>query len=359
MDSTAAVLRYRRDFGNKYTVGALFTNRQGDDYFNRVFGIDGDFRFTSKDRVRLQVLGASTRYPGDVAVEFGQSLDTLNDKALDIIYIHNTRNLDFHAGYRDIGGDFRADLGFIPRVGIRNLYAGTDYTWYAEPGKWWTRFMLEGMYQQMTDEAGNLLMREAEATLQYEGPLDTHSLIHLSRTREVYNGIPFDMGRFYFHHCMNPTGAMHVSLNVMGGNRIDYANTRLGKRINIRPGMSYYIGMHWRLNLSHTYERMWVESKRLYTANQSELRLAYQFNKRMFLRGILQYVDYRYNTAMYIDEIDPEFRHLFTQFLLSYKINPQTVLFLGYSDNYYGYHGTGLPQVNRTVFLKIGYALVM
>jgi len=361
MDSTASVLRYRRDFGNKYTVGALFTNRQGDDdYFNRVFGVDGDFRFTSKDRIRMQVLGSSTRYPGDVAVEFGQSPDTFGDKALDIIYIHDARNLDFHVGYQDIGGDFRADLGFIPRVGIRNLYAGTDYIWYAEPGKWWTRFMVVGGYQQITDESGDLIKREAGVSLQYEGPLDTHSLIDLSRTREVYNGISFDMGRWYFHHCMNPMGNMHISLNVMGGDRIDYANTRLGKRFNIRPGMMYYIGLRWRLNLYHTYERMWVESERLYTANQSEVRLAYQFSKRMFLRAILQYVDYRYNTAMYIDEVDPEYRHLFTQFLFSYKINPQTVLFLGYSDNYYGYGGgMGLPQVNRTVFLKIGYALVM
>jgi hypothetical protein len=62
---------------------------------------------------------------------------------------------------------------------------------------------------------------------------------------------------------------------------------------------------------------------------------------------------------MYIDEIDPVFRHLFTQLLFSYKINPQTVLFLGYTDNYRGYQGTGLPQVNRKFFLKIGYALVM
>ncbi|MCP5102679.1 MAG: carbohydrate binding family 9 domain-containing protein [bacterium] len=359
MDSTSSVLRYRRDFGNKYTVGALFTNRQGGDYYNRVFGFDGDFRFTRKDRIRMQVLGSSTRYPDDAAVEFGQPLDTFNDKALDVIYIHDSRNLDFHVGYKDIGGDFRADLGFIPRVGIRNLYASADYTWFAEPGKWWTRFSVVGEYRQMTDKDGHLLNREGEVTFQYEGPLDTHSLIHLSRTREVYNGISFDMGRWYFHHCMNPSGSMHVSLNITGGDRIDYANTRLGKRINIRPGMMYYIGMRWRLNLSHTYERMWVDSERLYTANQGEMRLAYQFSKRIFLRAILQYVDYRYNVGMYINEIDPVYRHLFTQLLFSYKINPQTVLFLGYSDNYEGYDRHRLPQVNRTVFLKIGYALVM
>jgi hypothetical protein len=70
-------------------------------------------------------------------------------------------------------------------------------------------------------------------------------------------------------------------------------------------------------------------------------------------------VDYRYNTENYIDEIDPVYKRFFTQVLFSYKLNPQTVLFLGYSDNYKGYQNTGMPQVNRTIFLKVGYALVL
>jgi len=177
--------------------------------------------------------------------------------------------------------------------------------------------------------------------------------------REVYNGATFDLNRFYLHHCMNPIGNLHVGCTVAWGDNIDYANTRLGKRFNISSNILYDIGLHLQLNLSHTFERMWVNAQRLYTANQSELHLTYQFNKRMFLRGIFQYVDYQYNTAMYIDEIDPLYRHLFTQILLSYKINPQTVLFLGYTDNYRGYDFTGLPLADRKFFLKIGYALVM
>jgi hypothetical protein len=359
MDSTASVLRYRRDFGNKYTVGALFTNREGENYFNRVFGMDGDFRFTSRDRVKVQLMGSSTRYPGDTAAAYGQPMDTFTDTALDLYYSHDTRNLDFHAGYQDIGGEFRADLGFIPQVGIRHLYGGFDYTWYAKPGKWWTDFVLDGSYDQVTDETGNLLSRGVDFALTYEGPAQSHALIEYLRKREVYGDRVFDQDRFFIHNCMNPIGSMHVWMNIYFGDRIDYVNLRPGRRFNISPGILYYIGMHWQLELSHTFERMRVESERLYTANQSEARLAYHFNKRMFLRAILQYVDYRYNTAMYLDEIDPEFRHLFTQLLFSYKLNPQTVLFLGYTDNYLGHQGMGLPQVNRTVFLKIGYALVM
>ncbi len=359
MDSTASVLRYRRDIGNKYTLGLLFTNREGNDYFNRVLGFDGDFRFTDKDRVQVQFLGSSTRYPDEVAEEFDQRKEKFNDKALDIFYYHNARNLDWYAGYRDIGSNFRADLGFIPQVGYRSFYAGTNYVWYAKPNRWWTRFTLAGDYNQLVDQNDQLLSRMASASLTYEGPLDMHSLVEFTRERERYNGIQFDQNWLYIHQCMNPTGDSHVWLNITLGDRIDYDNTRLGKRVRLGPGVMYHIGLHLRLSLSHTFERMWVNSERLYTANQSELSLAYQFNKRTFLRTILQYVDYRYNTTMYIDEIDPLYKHLFSQVLFSYKINPQTVLFLGYSDNYYGYKKGNLPQANRTFFLKIGYALVL
>ncbi len=66
-DNLSTVLRYEHDIGNRHTLGALITDREGDDYFNRVAGLDGDFRISEQDQISLQILGSSTRYPGDVA----------------------------------------------------------------------------------------------------------------------------------------------------------------------------------------------------------------------------------------------------------------------------------------------------
>jgi hypothetical protein len=59
--------------------------------------------------------------------------------------------------------------------------------------------------------------------------------------------------------------------------------------------------------------------------------------------------------------VNPETRSLFTQLLFSYKVNPQTVVFLGYSDNRQGFltpelTRTDLTRSDRTFFLKLGYA---
>jgi len=73
----------------------------------------------------------------------------------------------------------------------------------------------------------------------------------------------------------------------------------------------------------------------------------------------MQYINYDRNTDLYIDVVDSVTEKWFNQFLFSYKINPQTVFFLGYSDNYYGDQAVNLTQTNRTIFAKLGYALAL
>ena len=138
--------------------------------------------------------------------------------------------------------------------------------------------------------------------------------------------------------------------------QIDYANSQLGKRLQLNPSTELSLGLHLKMELSHTWEVLDVDDGRLYTANSSYLKLTYQFTERMFLRAILQNVDYNRNKALYVDDVNPESQNIFSQVLFSYKINPHTVFFLGYSDNYYGDQDMDLIQTDRTLFTKLGYA---
>jgi hypothetical protein len=70
-------------------------------------------------------------------------------------------------------------------------------------------------------------------------------------------------------------------------------------------------------------------------------------------------VDNEFNSELYSDGRDPEQRQLFSQLLFSYKLNPRTVFFLGYSDNSQATQDYGLTQSDRTLFAKIGYAWVL
>lgn len=120
-------------------------------------------------------------------------------------------------------------------------------------------------------------------------------------------------------------------------------------RIRINPWLSYNLGKHVRLSLDHNSERMTVNNDRLYTSHVSQLTAVYQFNVRAFFRTIIQYVNYDYNADNYTFDIDLEDRALFTQLLFSYKINPRTVLFLGYADNYGENQDFDLTQFDRSL----------
>jgi hypothetical protein len=77
-----------------------------------------------------------------------------------------------------------------------------------------------------------------------------------------------------------------------------------------------------------------------------------------FIRGILQYQDVDRNPALYDFPVSASSEQLFSQLLFSYKLNPQTVFFLGYSDTHLGVGQIDLTQTDRTFFAKIGYAWI-
>jgi hypothetical protein len=115
------------------------------------------------------------------------------------------------------------------------------------------------------------------------------------------------------------------------------------------------VGRGINLELNHTLH-LDVDQGKLFTANLSQVKIMYQFNVLTFVRAIFEYTDITRDPALYAFPVAPETRELFTQFLFSYKINPQTVIFVGYSDNYLGFERIDLTQTDRTFFLKLGYA---
>ncbi|MFC1851349.1 DUF5916 domain-containing protein [candidate division CSSED10-310 bacterium] len=358
LETIATIVRYKYDFGTNYTVGALFTDREGEDYYNRVLGIDGNFRFTQKDRVQFQFLGSMTDYAPEIALDYEQPLERFSDHMIFMEYVHSTRSTGWWFKYQDAGADFRADLGFIPMVDYRHLHGGWNYIWNALPGSWWSRFTVGNELNYYEDQEGELLNKNASLWLNYQGTLQSYFNVSAYRAQEVYDLTEFDLTEFNLSGNFKPAGNLWLNMNVRFGDRIDYANSRSGERVMLNPALHYKFGEHVSVDLNHTYEDMRVQAKRLYIANISQSTIIYQFNQRTFLRAILQYIKYDRNTENYSYEIDSESEMMFSQFLFSYKINPRTVLFLGYSDGHSGSQDYDLTQVNRTFFTKIGYAWV-
>jgi len=354
--SYASVFRYKRDLGNRYSVGALVTSREGQDYFNRVYGADGDFRLTDKDRFTLQWLGSTTRYPADFADRHQQPRGSFTDGAMALQYAHQTRSVYWSTEIADYGEDFRADLGFEPQVGGREYYGELGYQWVPEKDTWFTSISVEGEYEYLEDDSGRPVRRTGDVHFWYLGPLQSQIGGRIYKRRESFNGREFDILYYGGSASFIPNQSISAGLSTSFGNMIDYANTQLGDRVGLYPYLDLKLGDHLEVDLEYTYEQLDVPGGRLYTADILQGTVIYQLNVRTFIRSILQYVDYRYSPDLYTLPREPEFRQLFTQFLFSYKINPRTVLFMGYSDNYYAGQGYDLTQADRSFFAKVGYS---
>ncbi|HVF59149.1 MAG TPA: hypothetical protein VNJ70_04985 [Thermoanaerobaculia bacterium] len=95
---------------------------------------------------------------------------------------------------------------------------------------------------------------------------------------------------------------------------------------------------------------------RLFTARVERLRATYTFNARTFLRLIGQWVETERDPSLYTFEIAPTEGGFSGSALVAYKLNWQTVLFLGYGDERTLVAEDRLEPSGRELFLKVSYA---
>ena len=353
-------LRYKVDVHKSSNLGVLISDREGEDYHNRMAGIDGDIKFTQKNRFMFQALQSRTLYPDSIVINYDQPEKEFIGNAYHAHYSHSSRDYYFYGTHRQVDDEFRADLGFMSQTGFIYNKIGGQYRWRNDPGHWYNWLSINASYDYKRDIQNHLIHRVVSAGFNYEGPMQSHASLYGEFGSNRYNEKKFK-NIFWINGCagVRPSSMLFAHLSWRYGDQIDYANTQLGTRYQLHPSIELLLGLHIRLELNHTWETLDVDTGRLYTANVSRFKFTYQFTKRMFLRAVLQYVDYDRKTSLYVDKVDPETQGLFSQFLFSYKINPQTVFFLGYSDNYYGDQDVDFTQTDKTIFAKLGYAFTM
>ncbi|RPI99716.1 MAG: hypothetical protein EHM31_09615 [Candidatus Aminicenantes bacterium] len=363
-DVFGGVFRLRQDVGKMSTVGVLYTGRAGSDYSNHVGGADGFLRLDEKNSITFQFLHSETAYPEAVALSYGQREGSFGGNALSLAFTHATRSWIIGLNYADLSPGFRADSGFVPRVDTRDIAANVFRQIWGKPNSWYNYIRLGAAGQFTYDHDGNLTDRGLMLGFLVQGDLETQLNVHGIFSRTFYNGEYFDTASAAVAFRIRPFSGSEVGLQGEAGQGIDYTNSRGANLLSVGPYGSFSLLRHLNLVLSHAFERLSLGGDTIYTANLSQAKFVWNFSVRSFVRAILQYQDLEQNPAMYADPVDTRSKGLFKQLLFSYKLNPRTVLFLGYSDNamggvfdsWLGPDRVGMTPTDRTLFLKIGYA---
>ncbi len=363
-DVFGGVFRLRQDIGKMSTLGVLYTGRAGNDYANHLAGADGFFRLDEKNSITFQFLHSETSYPAAVVRDYGQKEGRFGGNAVNLQFQHFSRYWIIQALYEDLSPGFRADSGFVPRVDTRTASAALFRQIWGKPKSWFNYIRIGALGEFVDDHGGTLTDRGLTLGLLVQGDLETQLNLHGIFSRTFYNGKYFDAALAAADFRIRPFSGAEVGLQSQAGQGIDYTESRLANIFSLGPYGSFSLLRHLNTVFSHTFERLSLGGDTIYAANLSQAKIVWNFSVRCFVRAIVQYQDLEQNPAAYSFPVDTRTKGVFTQFLFSYKLNPRTVLFLGYSDNarggvfdsWLGPGRVGITRTDRTLFLKIGYA---
>jgi hypothetical protein len=357
-NTVTTALRYRRDVGGSSTVGLLYAGREGaDGYANRVVGADANLLLHRTGALRLQALVSQTGYSDAIAQRFGQPRGRFAGTGLRAAYTYTTRKWLGFLALDELSPEFRADAGFIPRVDLRAATGMLTRTIWGGAGSPFTQLQFGVTGNAKTDHQWTLTDRSAGVNAMYLGPAQTSVLLEGFRDYQRLAGVGHDLtwGRVSLQS--QPWGSAKLWLTVRAGDEVDVVNNRTGSVVAVTPTAQLYFGRALNVNLQHDYQRLRFGGGRVFTANLLQARVLYHLNTRTFVRVIVHWEHVDREPARYVVAVPATSQSVFTQLLFSYKLNPQTVAFLGYSDASLGTEVVDLTRLNRTFFIKLGYAL--
>lgn len=356
LQSENQMLRYRYDLGEQGNIGMTYTDRSATDYSNKMLAIDGKYWFGQSDFFKFQAMSSENKYPLEVQeIEgFGQDKD-ISGNALSVNFTHAARDWEWQLTHHRFGEGFRADSGFVSRSNWQSNFGTLIRRWYPEKQtQWWTNMILSARLQREEDLGGELLKQDR--SIQFEVFSRYQSLISasLSKNDELFLDRIYQLDNYNAHFEVTPTPGLDLILDYVWGNEIDFSDSsdlfklRKGDVNTLVANVDYQLNQHVKLSVEYVDKRLQVVDQTVFDINLYNFRAAYQLNVNSFVRLTIQ-----------ADSSNSD-KSLASQWLYSYRVNPFTLFYLGYSDQ--GFQTidlNDLRRVNRTLFMKFSYAWQM
>ncbi|HSP93595.1 MAG TPA: DUF5916 domain-containing protein [Thermoanaerobaculia bacterium] len=360
--SFVGMARVRHDIGKSF-VSFLATDREveGGGY-NRVYGPDFQWRAGDHDTVTGQVLVSNTETPNRPDLSDQWTGQKLNSYAADAWYSHSTTRWDWFTEARDFGDGFRADDGFVPQVGYRENYGEAGYT--IRPEKFpisRLRTFLQADYQAQTD--GSRISSSISPGIGMDGMWNSFTRLRYAHDHVRSGNTVFPRRQLVYQFQVSPPlSVMQFVVQGTAGEQIDFDNHRPGTGADVNLQATIRPTDHLKLDL--VADRSWVNvdpgdgggSRRLFTADVGRIKVVYTFTARAFLRLIGQLVETRRDPSLYTFPVTSKDAEFTGSALFAYKINWQTVMFLGYGDNRTLVEDNQYAKAGHQFFLKLSYA---
>ncbi len=345
-DAFAGIARGKYSLGKDNYIGLLYSGRNDEDGYNRVFGLDLSCRTFKHQQLFASFLSSFSTEPDEKPVKKSSDFN--------LYYNYSSKPLGMAAAFEHIGKDFRMDSAFLMRTGIDEGWVWIGPNFYPDAKKipWLKRVSPEFIFQYLHDLKTGMDDILYHAGLDFNFIKQGHLQLYLEYRKESWNEQTFPLNAFGFSGSVQLTKWLRLGGSLNRGENIFYEADPSFKgrgywgsfNLTLQPNKN--LNMHF--NFNHT--ELSKGPEKLYNVNILYTRTTYQFNKYFFLRAVFQYDSYR--------------EKLLTDFLASFTFIPGTVIHVGYgglyenrawSDNRWRLGQGSLLNIKRSFFFKASY----
>lgn len=330
------IFRIKTDVFKESYVGFCLADKEIDGTFNRVAGVDGQFRFKHNFFLSFQAIGSKTRY------------EERETELVPAFYLElSTYNKYWGAGvdWRSLHPDFEASSGFINRVDYRSLSGYALFQFYPEKRYLNQVRMTLRTGQRFAYFEDTLIDTWAEAELQLRLNEFSQAFIKYTHDMERYEGIAFRKNALTASADINLVRWLPFGFYFKTGDGIFYdpEDPYLGWShiynlyFRVKPGRRLQIGFDLQK------QTFWKErgGELAFDYNVIRQRTTYQLSKTLSMRVILDYNHYD--------------RKIYGSFLTSWVLQPGTVFFFGVDNNLLRDEFGKYRQNDYSVFIKFSY----
>lgn len=332
------------------SVGAIFTNLDQPDAYNRALGVDANFRFWSSSQFNTWFTNVwdSNNANEDAAGHVALALD--ND-------LYGAR-----ISYTTVGARYAPALGFVRRLDMRQYSGGLSYSPRVNLSylPFISRFNFSGDYEYIENQRGNLETTNLSVSAQAEFRQRDDISLNFSRQYENLPG-PFQIrpgaiipagGYTFIEAGLNArTDDSRILYGSAGFSAGEFYN---GYRSNLQGGIGFRQSQHLTIDAGFNYSMIDLPIPNgNFDATTFSVNILSALSRKLFAKTLLQYDNFSKN--------------LQANFRINWIHKPGSDLFLVYNTSY---HITGsnedlfdprrrMIMNNQTAIVKLTYLILL
>ncbi len=335
------VFRLRQDLFSESYVGFIIADKEmglaGDSIFsdfNRVAGIDGQFKLSRTDRLGFQLAGSKSRVAG---------IKTALEPAFNFSFNHQDRHLNISVDWFSVHPEFEAALGFLRRKDIHSLNVRAGYTFLPQ-NDYVISITPSISYRRVHDFNWQLTDKDVDYSLMISGWRQSFIFINYSDTFERYNGIGLKPRQLRASLFSAPFSWLSGRIGFNTGSSIYYSeNPYLGYSQSVEGEIKFLpiqnLVATIRLEDLKFYE--FRGGPEVYRVTILSQRVNFQVNRALFFRAIVDYNSY--------------YKKVYLSGLIGYELNPGTCFYLGMEEHRERPNAGPYELTGRYYFLKFSY----